>query len=163
MPAIRQRFSLRPANCRTPRIRERPFADMAEVRGRINKSEKEITQLIESRRLRWAFNFATANEKVFLRVYKPAVEHWVNPMRPMPETFDELVRGLFPEATFLAGAVETISGTLFQETFNLSHHNMGGLLNAGLVLTQTEDWGGGVSPLILLPSVVGFLKGRQLS
>jgi hypothetical protein len=136
---------------------------MAEVRGRINRSEKEIMPEIESRRLRWVFNFAAREERVFLRFYKPAVEHWVNPKTRMPETFDELVRKLFPDATFVPGALENISGRIFQETFNLSHYNVSDFLNARLILAHNDTWGKGISPVILISSVIGFLKGRQLS
>jgi len=161
LPVMRAVYELRPAERRRkPKVFERPFADMTEVRGRLNLRERDVFLEIENGRLRWAFNFST-NEKLFLRVYKPAVEHWVNPRRPLVETFDELLRKLFPNATFNAGTAESIPGMDFQETFNLSHHNMRSLLEAGLILSRDPDWG--TSPTILLPSVIGFLKGRQLS
>jgi len=163
LPVMRSVYELRPAERRRkPKVFERPFADMAEVRGRLNKSEREIFAEIHSQRLRWAFNFAAGGEKVFLRVYKPALEYWVNPRRPLVGSFDELLRKLFPKATLGVGTTESIPGTDFQDAFNLSHHNVRLLLDAGLILPRDTAWGTG-TPAILLPSVIGFLKGRQLS
>ena len=158
-------IDFRPANGVPLTVSPRPFADMAEVRGDLNLTEREIMEEIENQRLLWAFNFAARDEKIFLRVFKTAVEHWLNPKVPLPRTIGEMLLRLFPTKNFTAGFVDTISGLEFQQAFNVGAANVSQLLDRGWI----EVRGGfaarrmGASARILLPSVVKFLEQRRLS
>ena len=145
-----------------PQRRERMFAGIDEVRGKLNIVEREIMEQIESLRLLWAFNFATGDKKTFLRIYKPALQHWLDHKISLPATLNELLDILFPAANLTTGVVDTISGVEFQEVFNLSQQNTSLLLHARWILARDNNWGNGITPRILMPSVVAFLKRRQL-
>lgn len=146
-----------------PAPRERPFAGMSEICGKLNRTEKEIMVEVESGRLLWAFNFASRQEKIFLRVYKPAVQHWIDPSVHLPASLDELLAALFPGKMYRADFTDTITGKLFQEAFNLSHVNVTALLHSKLIQARDTRWGMGRSPRLLLSSVAALLKARQLS
>jgi len=159
MLGLQNSFDFRPANAARA---HGWFAGMAEIRRRLGLTERDIREEIESLRLEWAFNFSASTENVFTRVYEPSLENWLNPKIPLPATLNDLVKKLFPAARFTAGVVDTISGVEFQEVFNLSCPNMVHLLDARLILCRDDKWSNGITPRIFLPSVVEFLKRRQL-
>ncbi len=140
-----------------------PFLTVAGVRAVLGADEDDVLKLIETRRLRWAFDLRGAGAKrAALRVFAPCVQEYQareqgRPAPPCAATVDQVIDCVFSHKRPILRATE------LKARWNASSTHLHNLIAAGL-LAAVPGTGDCVNqtPMVTRASAIAFLKQRQL-
>lgn len=136
----------------------RPLVTVEMARTALDKGEDEILAMIESGKLKFAFNLAAPNSRRRLvRILSLSLLDAVNATSSQPSALGDAVRYIMP------GSSETVRASTLARATNTSSTHIGGLIEQSCLQKVRPGTFAKDSPLISRSSAVKFLTLRRIS
>ena len=122
----------------------------------LNVGEDRVLELIETGRLRFAFDFAqTGSHRRLIRILTLSIYDFVNRLDTQPAKIEDCIKYILPMP------LPTVTGARLSEILNISSSHVSGLCDGGEIKEVPARKTKTSSRTICRASVIQFLKDRR--